>query len=111
MSTDTLLNSRLEAVKKLESIYKNIVNLDDAINVTSTSDSERCSFPYAVTPFRQIVTKTLLESELGLKIDKFTFNEELDCSGSKDGVCIIQKTLEVSNSHAGTHADQPAYTS
>jgi kynurenine formamidase len=36
-------------------------------------------------------------------------NESIDVSGSSDGVCIVTRTILLSNSHAGTHADQPAH--
>jgi hypothetical protein len=34
-------------------------------------------------------------------------NESFDVSGSPDGVCIVTRSILLSNSHAGTHADQP----
>ena len=34
-------------------------------------------------------------------------NESCDVSGSPSGVCIVTRSILLSNSHAGTHADQP----
>jgi kynurenine formamidase len=36
-------------------------------------------------------------------------NESFDVSGSPDGVCIVTRSILLSNSHAGTHADQPKH--
>jgi kynurenine formamidase len=36
-------------------------------------------------------------------------NESCDVSGSKEGVCIVTRTIFLSNTHAGTHCDQPGH--
>ena len=43
-----------------------------------------------------------------LKLE-FNFNIPLDVSSSSEGVCIITKILQISNSHAGTHTDLPGH--
>lgn len=107
--TDTILDAKLKSVRILEAKLDHSISLDNLINISCPPESKRCSFPYSVTPFLQSPSKLDLETDLKCTINEIPYNRELNCSGSSEGVCYISKTLEMSNSHAGTHADQPRH--
>jgi len=74
------------------------------IDISTSPFSERASFPYSATPYAKFVSMHENASFGNMEVNRL-----LDCSSSDKGVCYVQKTLVLSNSHAGTHADQPKH--
>jgi kynurenine formamidase len=108
---DKILSEKLFRVKNTEP-KQWIVDLSKGIRIDCDPNAKRASFPYyEFTPYLQFLSKTQLQQELGVKesTKKPIINEPCDVSSSKEGVCVVTRTIQLSNSHAGTHADQPRY--
>lgn len=106
---DKILSEKILRVKTSEP-KQWMVDLSKGIKIDCDPNEKRASFPYYdFTPHLQSLSKTQLQQELGVKesTKKTIINESCNVSSSKEGVCVVTRTIQLSNSHAGTHADQP----
>lgn len=79
-------------------------DIASSIDISTNPFSARASFPYSATPCAKFISQHENDSFGNMKV-----NQLVNCSSSDKGVCYVQKTLVLSNSHAGTHADQPKH--
>lgn len=94
------------------------VKFHSGVRADCPPSSQRASFPFpSHTPFCRPLSQREALRELGVTDpdgvdhagDAAPLNEPCNVSGSPHGPCIVTRTLHLSNSHAGTHADQPAH--
>ncbi len=78
---------------------------DDWLFVSSFFDTCVCQLTPIVLLKQSITEVQSAIDEEGRSNKKI--NEPRDVSGSPSGVCIVTRSILLSNSHAGTHADQP----
>eukprot|EP01080_Neovahlkampfia_damariscottae_P010042 gene10042-2361_t len=109
---DEVLSKKIERVKILEKDIDQTVDLSSIVFLSTDPSHPRASFPYEkYTPFLKKFSKEDFVKEF--KIEKlnneYSFNIPLNVSSSLDGVCVVTKLLQISNSHAGTHVDMPSH--
>lgn len=89
------------------------INFNNRYDLTTPPSHPRVSFPYSdYTPHAQVLDKSALARRLGLGVEKLggCVSEYVDVSSSPEGVCQVTAAIyTVSNSHAGSHADQPSH--
>ncbi|KAF0975499.1 hypothetical protein FDP41_005493 [Naegleria fowleri] len=110
-----ILTFKLENALKLHST--NLIHPSQGIDLSVSPTAKYASFPYHdYTPYAQFISKEELLKELKIdsccnKTDQTSslINESCDVSSSSNGVCIVTRNIILSNSHAGTHADQPKH--
>lgn len=59
-----VLKKKIQNVQKIEKNIKYVVDLNKEIDISSSSSSKRCSFPYSVTPYQEFIKKEALEKEI-----------------------------------------------
>lgn len=86
------------------------INFNNRYDLTTLPSHPRVSFPYPdCTPYSQMLDKTALARRFGLGVEELPgyVSELVDVSSSSEGVCLVTAAIyTVSNSHAGSHADQ-----
>jgi kynurenine formamidase len=113
MTNDHLLASKLAKLKEIETDEDQRVLITSRIDLTVQPFAKGASFPYHdYTPYCQKLSKQQLLNELGVydhSSRQVLVNESSDVSSSDKGICIVTRTILLSNSHAGTHCDQPGH--
>ena len=116
----SLLQQKLENGRSIyESFYSDMsFPVSKRVDLTVSPTAKFASFPYHdYTPFAQFISRDELLKELKMEgmcchehgSSNTLINQSCDVSGSRDGVCIVTRSIILSNSHAGTHADQPKH--
>ncbi|KAL0484070.1 kynB [Acrasis kona] len=111
---DEQLQEKLKVLRALEEKDECCVKLKNKTDLTVNVSSQGASFPYHdYTPYCQELNRDQILKELGVSDEhaqrNAIMNTSCDVSSSKDGVCVVTRTVLLSNSHAGTHCDQPAH--
>jgi hypothetical protein len=83
------------------------------IDLTTSASHPRISFPFPdVTPYARALDKAALAERLGVDQETLsgTITTQMDVSSTSDGVCQVTAGIYlVTNSHAGSHGDQPSH--
>lgn len=83
------------------------------MDLTTSASHPRVSFPFPdITPYAQALDRETLAQRLGVDSQALGGNitNFMDVSSSPDGVCQVTAGIYVvTNSHAGSHGDQPSH--
>lgn len=114
-----LMQKVQEKLQRLSINKSRRIKFHSGVRADCPPSSQRASFPFpSHTPFCRPLSHRQALKELGFTdpdgaghVDDSAapFNEPCNVSGSPHGPCIVTRTLHMSNSHAGTHADQPTH--
>lgn len=104
-----ILREKLE--KAIEHVF--CINHRKKIDLTTSPSHPRVSFPYPdITPHAQVLDKATLAQRLGIDpvVIQAKVSTSMDVSSNPEGVCQVTAAMYlVTNSHAGSHADQPSH--
>lgn len=104
-----------QKLKTLTYEYHPNISSSNRIDLTTLPDHPRVSFPYPeITPYAQSLGPTGLAARLGIDRQHIKhdvlISRRMDVSSNPGGVCYVTGgLLTISNSHAGSHADQPGH--